>query len=104
MSYIILEIRTAKVVIRFEVRSFLSRSYFLSCSHLGNLDPRPSFHFYNGYKGEQLGLVLVVYACVSRSSDSDEWIFSFTFVTFIFVYYRVLEVSSRFIIIGIALS
>ena len=36
-----------------------------------------------------------------RQSDSDEWIFSFTFVTFIFVYYRVLEVSSRFIIIGI---
>ncbi len=32
--YIILETRTAKVVIRFEVRSFLSRGYFLSCSHL----------------------------------------------------------------------
>ena len=46
-------------------------------------------------------LVLVVCACVGRLSDSDKWIFSFTFVTFIFVYYRVLEVSSRFIIIGI---
>ena len=46
----------------------------------------------------------VVCACVSRLSDSDEWIFLFTFVTFIFVYYRVLEVSSRFIIIGMALS
>ncbi len=34
LSYIILETRTAKVVIRFEVRSFLSRGYFLSCSHL----------------------------------------------------------------------
>ena len=39
-------------------------------------------------------------SCLSRLSDSDEWIFSFTFVTFIFVYYRVLEVSSHFIIIG----
>ena len=45
--------------------------------------------------------ILVVCACVSRLSDSDKWIFSFTFMTFIFVYYRVLEVSSRFIIIGI---
>ena len=34
LSYIILETRTAKVVIRFEVRSFLSRGYFLSYSHL----------------------------------------------------------------------
>ena len=48
--------------------------------------------------------LVVCAACISRSSDSDEWIFSFTFVTFIYVYYRVLEVSSRFIIIGMALS
>ena len=34
LSYIILETRTAKVVIRFEVRSFLSRGYFLRYSHL----------------------------------------------------------------------
>ncbi len=34
LSYIILETITAKVVIRFEVRSFLSRGYFLSYSHL----------------------------------------------------------------------
>ena len=34
LSYIILETRTAKVVIRFEVRLFLSRGYFLSYSHL----------------------------------------------------------------------
>ncbi len=34
LSYIILETRTAKVVIKFEVRSFLSRGYFLRCSHL----------------------------------------------------------------------
>ena len=33
-DYIILETKTAKVVIRFEVRSFLSCGYFLSCSHL----------------------------------------------------------------------
>ncbi len=34
LSFIILETRTAKVVIIFEVRSFLSRGYFLSYSHL----------------------------------------------------------------------
>ncbi len=34
LSYIILETRTVKVVIRFEVRSFLSRGYFLSYRHL----------------------------------------------------------------------
>ena len=34
LSYIILETTTAKIVIRLEVRSFLSRGYFLSCSHL----------------------------------------------------------------------
>ncbi len=34
LSFIILETRTAKVVIGFEVRSFLSRGYFLSYSHL----------------------------------------------------------------------
>ncbi len=34
LSYIILETRTAKVVIRFELRPFLSRGYFLSYSHL----------------------------------------------------------------------
>ncbi len=34
LSYIILETRTAKVVIRFEIKSFLSRGYFLSYSHL----------------------------------------------------------------------
>ncbi len=34
LSFIILETRTAKLVIRFDVRSFLSRSYFLKYSHL----------------------------------------------------------------------
>ena len=29
--------RTAKLVIRFEVRSFFSRGYFLKCSHLAIL-------------------------------------------------------------------
>ncbi len=33
-DFIILETRTAKVVIRFEVRSFLRRDYFLRYSHL----------------------------------------------------------------------
>ena len=81
--------------IQYAINWFISSTL---CIWGTSLDPRPSFRFYNG--GEQLGLVLVVCACASRLSDSDEWIFSFTFVTFIFVYYRVLEVSSRFIIIG----
>ncbi len=34
LSFIFLETRTAKLVIRFEVRSFLSRGYFLKCGHL----------------------------------------------------------------------
>ncbi len=34
LSFIILETRAAKVVIRFEVRSFLSRGYFLRYNHL----------------------------------------------------------------------
>ncbi len=34
LSFIILETRTAKSVIRFEVRSFFSRGYFLKCGHL----------------------------------------------------------------------
>ncbi len=34
LSFIILETRTAKLVIRFKVRSFLSRGYFLKCGHL----------------------------------------------------------------------
>ncbi len=34
MIHIILETRAAKLVIRFEVRSFLSRGYFLKCGHL----------------------------------------------------------------------
>ncbi len=34
LSFIIFETRTAKLVIRFEVRSFLSRGYFLKSGHL----------------------------------------------------------------------
>ncbi len=34
LSFIILETRTAKLVIRFEVRSFLRLCYFLKCSYL----------------------------------------------------------------------
>ncbi len=34
LSFIILETRTAKLVIRFEIRSFLSRGYFHKYSHL----------------------------------------------------------------------
>ena len=51
LSYIILETRTAKsIVIRFEVRSFLSRGYFLSCSHLAI----PAAKLHGGPKGDRI--------------------------------------------------
>ncbi len=63
LSYIILEARTAKVVIRLEVRSFLSRGYFLSCSYLAI---PAKLH---GPKGDKINESLYTKATESENSD-----------------------------------
>ncbi len=71
--------QNAKVVIRFEVRSFLSRSYFLSCSHLAI---PAKLH---GPKGDRINeslldvtilvtcsCVLLTHACVKGMHSNDK--------------------------------
>ncbi len=58
LSFIILETRTAKLVIRFGVRSFLSRGYFLRYSHLAI---PAKLH---GPKGDRINESLLYLLCV----------------------------------------